>query len=350
MQGAGPCITTIIPTYRRPHLLRRAVRSVLSQTYPHFQVAIFDNASGDETAAIIAELARDDPRVRYHCHPTNIGMVANFLYGVEHVETPFFSMLSDDDYFLPTLFETAMKGFEQHPDAVGSAGGTIVVTKNGAITYSSSATGYVIPPGGYLESLAGTYPHISGYIFRTEFIQRMGLLDPSIYYWDVDYLLKVHAKFPYVLAKEPGLVVVEHEFQSTKNVEVSRALHGYHAIQQNVHDDQAVPLALRTRVQVRLKTLFGGQFLYIVGAASMIEGDFDRAQQVAEALRAEFGRPLSAAALHLLATISRHSHLMHRLAKGLLLLMRNLVLRYRAVKYRAVREQIGQHLPPLYSP
>lgn len=53
-----PMITTIIPTYRRPRLLRRAIRSVLNQTYPHFQVCVYDNASGDETATIVADNIR----------------------------------------------------------------------------------------------------------------------------------------------------------------------------------------------------------------------------------------------------------------------------------------------------
>ena len=67
--SSAPLITTIIPTYRRPKLLQRAIRSVLNQTYPHFQVCIYDNASGDDTAAVVAEIAKGDPRVKYHCHP-----------------------------------------------------------------------------------------------------------------------------------------------------------------------------------------------------------------------------------------------------------------------------------------
>ncbi|MEK7713004.1 MAG: glycosyltransferase, partial [Nitrospirota bacterium] len=35
-----PLITTIIPTYRRPKLLRRAIKSALNQTYPHLQVCV----------------------------------------------------------------------------------------------------------------------------------------------------------------------------------------------------------------------------------------------------------------------------------------------------------------------
>ena len=40
-----PLITTVIPTYRRPHMLQRAIRSVLDQTYPHFKICVYDNAS-----------------------------------------------------------------------------------------------------------------------------------------------------------------------------------------------------------------------------------------------------------------------------------------------------------------
>ena len=87
---SAPIITTILPTFRRPRLLRRAIRSALNQTYPHLEVRVYDNASGDETPEVVAELARQDARVKYHCHPTNIGAARNFLYGMERVDTPFF--------------------------------------------------------------------------------------------------------------------------------------------------------------------------------------------------------------------------------------------------------------------
>ncbi|MCR4298181.1 MAG: glycosyltransferase, partial [Gallionella sp.] len=101
---AKPVITTIIPTYRRPVLLRRAILSALHQTYPHVRVCVYDNASGDETESVVdetesvvKEIARHDPRVKYHRHPRNIGSYNNFNYGIREVETEFFSLLSDDD-------------------------------------------------------------------------------------------------------------------------------------------------------------------------------------------------------------------------------------------------------------
>ena len=110
-----PIITTVIPTYRRPELLHRAIRSVLAQSYPHPRVCVYDNASGDETAATVAALAREDERISYHCHPTNIGPTANFAYGIERIDTPFFSLLPDDDYYLPEFFAIAMAGFPTIP-------------------------------------------------------------------------------------------------------------------------------------------------------------------------------------------------------------------------------------------
>src|ERR1039458_5172442 len=111
-------ITTVIPTYRRPRPLARAIQSVLCQSYPHFEVHVYDNASGDETPEVVAQFAARDPRVKYHVHPRNIGMMENFAYGISHVETPFFSILSDDDFLLPGFFERAMSALEDYPEAM----------------------------------------------------------------------------------------------------------------------------------------------------------------------------------------------------------------------------------------
>ena len=70
-------VITVIPSYRRPALLRRAILSVLNQQYPNLEVRVFDDASGDETAAIVSELASQDRRVKYDCQPVNVGMIPN---------------------------------------------------------------------------------------------------------------------------------------------------------------------------------------------------------------------------------------------------------------------------------
>ena len=46
-------ITVVIPTYNRSKLLRRAIKSVLNQTYKHRCVLVMDNNSSDDTEEIV---------------------------------------------------------------------------------------------------------------------------------------------------------------------------------------------------------------------------------------------------------------------------------------------------------
>ncbi|MGD0576953.1 MAG: glycosyltransferase family 2 protein, partial [Candidatus Staskawiczbacteria bacterium] len=119
-------ITVILPTYKRPQMLKRAVQSVLNQTYPNFQICIYDNASGDKTAEVVAEMAKKDDRIKYFCQAENIGASKNFNYGMSQVKTPFFAWIADDDIILPDFFEIAMKGLEEHPKAAFFSGTDII--------------------------------------------------------------------------------------------------------------------------------------------------------------------------------------------------------------------------------
>ncbi len=340
-----PVITTVIPTYRRPHLLRRAIRSVLAQTYPHLRVCVYDNASGDETAAVVDELARHDPRIEYHCHAENIGANANFAYGMERIATPFFSILSDDDYYLPTFFETAMTGFDTHPDAISSGGATVVITERGTVTYSSSSEGYFAPPSGVAEFIVGKYPLIIGHLFRREVLEQAGFVDPSIFYWDIDYMCNVTARYPSVVSKKPSVIVTLHEQQSTKGVEVQRAIQGYHAIRERIRDNPLLSSDIRLQSEDALARLFGGIMLLSIGEPALLRGDFARARESATALRSEFHMHVRAFMLDLLAALCRRSRLLHRFVRALLLALYELFLRYRSWRYRTIHAEIREYLP-----
>ena len=205
---SDPRITTIIPTYRRPGSLRRSVESVLAQTYPDLAVSIFDNASGDETAAVVKELARKDPRVRHHCHAKNLGAAANFQAGLAAVQTPYFSFLSDDDFLLPGFYEHAMNMLEERPDAGFFCGQTVM--------YDPADGSHTLEPqGDWEETLypAGesTVQMIrsmfiwTGALFRTEVGRAAGPLVPGTVV-DVLFLARAAALFPFYVSMKPCAV------------------------------------------------------------------------------------------------------------------------------------------------
>ena len=177
-----PLITTVIPTYRRPQLLRRAVLSVLGQTYPKLKVCVYDNASGDNTKEIVEELVRQDHRVSYYCHPHDIGAVNNFNFGLSQVNTPYFSILSDDDVLLPDFYEQALKGFTRYPEAGFVATQTISATNKEIkdVSFKSYAEKLYRLPEGLLKMSQWEATGWTGILFKREVVKEVGLLVAEI--------------------------------------------------------------------------------------------------------------------------------------------------------------------------
>src|SRR5437016_7899140 len=89
-----PHVTVIIPTFNRSWGLRRAVESVLAQTYRQFQLMIVDDCSSDDTVAVVKSFA--DPRISYVRQPHNVGLSRNWGDGLRRCRTPYVCFLMDD--------------------------------------------------------------------------------------------------------------------------------------------------------------------------------------------------------------------------------------------------------------
>ncbi len=73
---ANPLISIYMPTWNRQQLAIRAIKSVLRQDYPHWEMIIVDDcsASFDQLQQFVDELG--DPRVRYTRNDFNSGACA----------------------------------------------------------------------------------------------------------------------------------------------------------------------------------------------------------------------------------------------------------------------------------
>jgi glycosyltransferase involved in cell wall biosynthesis len=108
-----PRVTVFIPTYNRAKLLPHAIRSVLEQTFDDLRLLISDNASEDETPAVVASF--DDPRIEYVRQPENLGLLGNQNWFLTRVETDFALILGDDDIVYRTLLERAVAELDRRP-------------------------------------------------------------------------------------------------------------------------------------------------------------------------------------------------------------------------------------------
>ncbi len=214
-----PLITTIIPTYRRPKLLRRAILSVLNQTYPHLQVCVYDNASGDETAYVVNEFVKLDPRVKYYCHQENIGAIANFNYAMKDVTTPYFSFLSDDDLLLSSFYQLAVDKLSVYADAMFFAGSTIHVNNEGlplVVSLSGWEEGLYIPPNGLLHMWEKGHPTWTGILFRKEVLAKFDRIDFGVIS-DLDFELKIARHWPFYVCPVPSAIFSVHDSAKSAN-------------------------------------------------------------------------------------------------------------------------------------
>src|SRR6185437_8436728 len=134
MSGANKLlISTLIPTYCRSALLQRAIASAVGQQGVDTRVCVFDNCSDDNTQEVVKRMAQCDTRIQYRRHSHNIGGFANFDLAMRGVATPFFSILSDDDYLLPGFYQRALADLAENPEAMFWVGESLWVDEQGTI-------------------------------------------------------------------------------------------------------------------------------------------------------------------------------------------------------------------------
>lgn len=333
--GKPPLITAVIPTFRRPELLRRAVQSVLDQEGVELRVCVFDNASGDETADVVAELSERDERVLYHRHAVNIGAARNFEFGISAADTPYFSILSDDDYLLPNFYKRAIEGLSPHAEAMCWAGMTLNVDEAGAIWDARIKAwpreGIFSPPEGFMRMTGGMAPVWTGVVFRREVLSRVGIPDRAVLGpSDLEFLLRLAARHPFVLSKHPSAVFTLNSTSFSATQPLSSFWPGWKRMLQKLENDDGLDVEFRQEAIDALRR-DACRMLFRRGANALAAGRFDFAKEASEALANDCGRRADSGLLGAATIMCEHSAMAAK----------SYTLAYRTVERRIVRTRAG---------
>lgn len=100
-------ISVVIPTYNHAHFIRRAIQSVLDQTYTNWEILVVDNHSSDNTEGVIKNL--NDGRIQLlKIHNSGvIGMSRNM--GILKAKGDWIAFLDSDDCWYPNKLDIVMK-------------------------------------------------------------------------------------------------------------------------------------------------------------------------------------------------------------------------------------------------
>jgi hypothetical protein len=115
MSDNKPTISVCIPVYNRRETVRRALESVLTQTWHDFEIVAVDNASPDGTFETLAEYSKRDPRVHAYRNNTNVGAVRNWMKCVEYSRGELIKIVFSDDWLLPGAIEAFVLALQGSP-------------------------------------------------------------------------------------------------------------------------------------------------------------------------------------------------------------------------------------------
>ncbi|HER24666.1 MAG TPA: glycosyltransferase family 2 protein [Candidatus Atribacteria bacterium] len=215
----NPVISIIIPTYNRAHLIDKAIKSVLNQTYQNYEIMIVDDGSTDNTKEVVKGFA--DSRINYFFHTNNLGVSAARNTGIKASRGEYIAFLDSDDEWLPEKLNRQIKIFKSESSVVG-----VVYT---GIYYSDEKgkkVKKVYMPGneGYIyEHLLKreTEIYISTVLLKNECFTKAGLFDADLFIGeDYDMWLRIAKYYKFRAVKELLVVGLIHDSQTSANSEV----------------------------------------------------------------------------------------------------------------------------------
>lgn len=201
-------VSVVIPTYKRPENLLRAIESVKAQTYPYIEIIVVDdNGIGTEwqqfTQRMLHELI-EDKSIFYIVHEVNKNGSAARNTGFAASKGAFVNFLDDDDVFEPTKIEEQMKCLAKHDEMFGAC-----ICNTHIVGFNRSFTTHVTKEGNLVqEVLIGEVCfNTSTVLFRRETFQTINGFDESFRrHQDWELYVRFFRYYKVCTCKEPLLI------------------------------------------------------------------------------------------------------------------------------------------------
>jgi glycosyltransferase involved in cell wall biosynthesis len=170
--------SVLLPVRNGGSYLKICVQSILSQTYPHFELHVLDNASSDDTVAWLTGLK--DSRVHIWQSPYALSIEDSWAR-IKHVpKQEYMTFLGHDDLFDLQYLETAKSLIERYPDASLYETGSRLINAQGEtirpchpVSERETAAQYLEARLTYRRDALGT-----GFVMRSKDYDRLGGIPP----------------------------------------------------------------------------------------------------------------------------------------------------------------------------
>lgn len=109
-------LSVIMTNYNHGHFLESRLHSILEQLPDDAELLIVDDASTDDSVAIIQKIAQNEPRIRLSQNTKNQGVVSSVNRALQEARGTYIASLAADDKILPGFIEKTLNVLLAFPD------------------------------------------------------------------------------------------------------------------------------------------------------------------------------------------------------------------------------------------
>lgn len=130
MKASAPTVSVIMAMHNDARFVGQAIEGVLMQTFTEFELVIVDDASTDDSGAIVAQYK--DPRIRLLVNEENVGQAAARNVAISHACGKYIAVHDADDVSAPHRLQAQIAYLDAHPEVVMVGSSAFVIDESGA--------------------------------------------------------------------------------------------------------------------------------------------------------------------------------------------------------------------------
>ena len=172
-----PKISIVMAAYNEERDIKKALDSILAQTFTDWELIIIDDGSTDATSTIIQGYGDKDSRIKLVCNDTNLELSASLNKGIGLARADLIARADADDINLPERLAKQYEYMQAHPetDVLGTAAYLLDETDQRANTFSYPLTHAELKALPFLK-IQFFHPSVMA---RRRFFDMAGLYDPG---------------------------------------------------------------------------------------------------------------------------------------------------------------------------
>jgi len=151
----SPLVSIVVLNYNTAALLEKFIPRIQESAYDNFEIVVIDNASSDNSRAVIEEKF---PDVRLISHESNLGFAEGYNQGLAQLDSEYWLLLNSDVEVHPNWLQPMMDLMQSNENIAAVGPKILDYFKKDHFEYAGAA-------GGFMDKWA--YPFCKGRLFHT---------------------------------------------------------------------------------------------------------------------------------------------------------------------------------------